>query len=322
MKDTALVVFAYNRSNHIIKTLTSILKNNINFENTFIFIDGPKDNIEDRKKVLEVTNLVKNTIKIRPEIKVFCNSNNKGLAISVIEGINYVFENTNCEKVIVLEDDCNPDFVFFEYMNKSFDFYEIFNRKSHRKVMHISGFGLPLRTHLQTNNPSINYLNSYPCSWGWGTWKKYWIDCDFNDTQYYNEVLNSPNLKRDFNKDGSAFSEFLEKQLNGEVNSWLIRWYAYLFKNNALSSWKTLSSIDNSGFDGTGNHRVKFDRFNQSVKYKNIYSAKNPQQLFNFSEDTSGLKCSNEFKRYFINKKDKLKPINITYFLHRKIRGI
>lgn len=322
MRKTALVIFAYNRNDHIHKTLNSVIKNEMNFENTFIFIDGPKDREEDEKKVFEVTKTIENLVKDKPEIKIFRGIENKGLASSVIEGINYVFKNTDCEKVIVLEDDCNPDEVFFEYMNDSFDFYENFNKKSSRKVMHISGFGLPLKNHLLNKKNAINYLNTYPCSWGWGTWKKYWIDCNFVDNKYYNEILNDPNLEKKFNENGSAFSDFLKKQLSGEVNSWLIRWYAHLFKNNALSSWKVLSSIDNSGFDGSGNHKVKFDRFNQSKKYKEIFNAKIHREPIGFSEKISNPELNNEFNKYFINKSDKLKLSNITYFLYRKIRGI
>lgn len=325
MDKTALAIFAYNRSNHLNETLNAIFSSKEIPNNIYVFIDGPKNNDVDIKKVEEVTTTIDNfSENIGIKFNILKNHKNQGLANSIINGINHIFSNSDCEKIIVLEDDCKPSEDFFEYMHNSFNFYDKMNKKSKNKVMHISGFGLPLNYNVKNNSDTINYINYYPCSWGWGTWKKYWEKCDFEDNNYYNQILEDEELTRKFNSNGSIFSDFLKMQLDGRVNSWLIRWYAHLFKSQGLSTWKVVSSIDNSGFDGSGNHKVKFDRFNQTIKYKN--ELKNLNKPNNndvkYSEEYFDMKIEKEFNRYFINKKDKKKISNILYFSKRKLRGV
>jgi hypothetical protein len=170
--------------------------------------------------------------------------------------------------------------------------------------MHISGFGIPLK-----NRPNEDsYITPYPCSWGWGTWKRHWILCDFNDNIFYNEILNNKILMSQFDWSGKSFSNFLDLQLKGKVNSWLIRWYAHIFKNKGVCLWATNSKLENIGFDGTGQHKVIFDRFNQkSIKEKSHFEFRK-----NINFDFTVLK---EFKQFFMGPKiiDKIKTVIYMY---------
>lgn len=321
--NTSISIFGFNRPIHLENTLSTLSNLNVKNEKIFIFVDGPR-NSEDIPYV-EETLIVAEKYKqkfeaIDNEVEIVNSKKNIGLAKSIIRGINHVFENTNSQRIIVLEDDCRPSKEFLTYMNNAFDYYEEYNKFSDQKVMHISGFGLPLNYYLKNNTHELNYLNSYPCSWGWGTWKEFWIECKFNDSKYYEEILNNNHLKNQFNNDGSAFSEFLDLYRQGKVNSWLIQWYAYIFKNSGLCSWKILSSIDNSGFDGTGNHKVKFDRFNQTEKYIETLNKKMKGQPLRFTNEFYNIEIQKEFKRYFISSKDKIKINILSYFLMKKLR--
>lgn len=314
----ALAIFAYNRVDHIVSTLERILKDSNRPDNVYIFVDGPKESEEDKFRVQSVVLKVKELIINFPSIKLIIRNKNVGLSNSVISGINYVFNNFNFDKIIVLEDDCRPDTDFFNYMYKSFEYYEKYNENKTSKVMHISGFGLPLNFYLKHKKNDVNFINKYPCSWGWGTWKTHWESCNFQDEEFYNAILGNEELIKGFNENGSAFTEFLKRQLNKEVDSWLIRWYAHLYKNNGLATWKVTSSIDNSGFDGSGNHRVKFDRFNQTSSYIEKSSGYRRNVFVNSVIEK---KINKEFKKYFIDKKDKFKPQILLYFISKKIKG-
>lgn len=277
---TAIILFVYNRPNHTRKVIEGLKKNSV--EEVFVFCDGIKN--EDHKKDVLETRKIIDSIDWCLVNKEY-SEKNKGLATSVIYGVTKAF-NMGFERVIVLEDDCIPNDCFIDYMNKALDFYE-----KDGKVMHVSGFGLPMRQKIKKST----YLTPYPCSWGWGTWKKYWMKCDFEDIEEYKKLLNNKNEIKNFNLAGSAFSDFLYRQLNGKVNSWLVRWYFHIYKNNGVCVWKTNSIITNDGFDGTGVHKVKFDRFNQ----------KEIRKEFNYEFEDSNILDSNiikEFKRYFINK--------------------
>ena len=277
---TAVILFVYNRPQHTSKVIEGLKNNDI--DELFVFSDGIK-NDKHREDVLKTRDII-NNINWCSVIKEYSDIN-KGLATSVIYGVNKVF-NMGYDRVIVIEDDCVPKDDFINFMNEAFDFYE-----NDSKVMHISGFGLPMKQKIDTST----YITPYPCSWGWGTWKKYWVECNFNDIDGYKRLLNDKKEIKRFNRSGSAFSEFLEKQLKGEVNSWLIRWYYHIYKQNGVCIWKTNSSINNQGFDGTGVHKVRFDRFNQ----QNI----DKDEEFKFEQSNiSREKIIKEFKRFFINK--------------------
>lgn len=290
---TAVILFVYNRPTHTAKVIEGLKKNKI--EKLFVFADGIKDN-SHAGDVMKTRNIIDN-INWCEVIKEYSDEN-RGLAASVIYGVTKIF-NEGHDRVIIVEDDCVPDRSFIKFMNESFDFYE-----NDKKVMHISGFGLPLNQKIEKST----FITPYPCSWGWGTWKKYWEKCDFNDIQGYQTLLNNKEDIKLFNESGSAFSEFLKMQLEGKVNSWLIRWYYHIYKNNGVCVWKTNSSITNDGFDGTGVHKVKFDRFNQ----KNNKTEK----VFSFEgNNVPNKKIIKEFKRYFINKsfKERLKTVVYMY---------
>lgn len=277
---TAIILFAYNRPIHTKKVIEGLKKNNI--KELFIFCDGIK-NESHEKDVLETRKLI-DDIKWCLVNKEYAKEN-KGLANSVIYGVTKIF-NMGYERVIVLEDDCIPNEYFIEYMNKAFDFYENDDR-----VMHISGFGLPMKQKIEEST----YITPYPCSWGWGTWKKYWEKCNFDNIDEYKKLLNDKDGVKKFNYSGSAFSDFLYRQLNGMVNSWLIRWYFHIYINDGVCVWKTNSAIINNGFDGTGVHKVRFDRFNQ----------KGIQSELKYQFEKSNIpkkKIIKEFKRYFIDK--------------------
>lgn len=317
-EDVFLAIFAYNRLDHITETLKKVIKIECKPAQIFVFIDGPK-NLEDKNKIEKVKEAIID-MNSQSIFKIITKEKNEGLSKSIINGINYIFKNEKCEKVIVLEDDCKPDDDFFEYMKKSFKFYEQYNIDALNKVMHISGFGLPLDYHKQNLVEHQNYLNKYPCSWGWGTWKKYWNECDFNDQIAYRKILSSHKEIKKFNEDGSAFSDFLYKQQKGEVDSWLIRWYVHIYKSEGISSWKVKSSIDNSGFDGSGKHKVKFDRFNQSEKYKKKLNTNITSNEFSTALYTENLR--KEFKKYFISHSDKFKINILSYFIIKKFKSL
>ena len=253
---TAIIYYCYNRKSHTEKSLTKILEYNKNSP-LFIFIDGPKTPL-DSILVEQVKSYVQGSIDNSNKCKLIFRDKNYGLAKNVICGVNEVF-NLGFESVIVIEDDCVPDASFFPFVNDALKTLRL-----NKKVMHISGFGLPMKFKPQKGY----YYSPYPCSWGWATWKDRWDKCDFEDNSYYRQVLNNKELTDQFDWAGKSFSHFLKLQQAGAVNSWLIRWYAHIFKNNGVCLWPTYTCLKNIGFDGSGIHQVSFDRFNQPANHK------------------------------------------------------
>ena len=115
----ATLLFVYNRSYHTEQVLTSLKQNSVLPEKLFIFQDGQKFGC-DSKEWNKVNALINAINWCDKEIHV--SAVNKGLATSIISGINYVFE--KYDAVIVLEDDCVPAVNFISFMNLCFEKYE------------------------------------------------------------------------------------------------------------------------------------------------------------------------------------------------------
>lgn len=246
----AIIYFCYNRVDHLNSSLPKILEFKKELP-LFIFCDGPTKH--NTAKTTKVRNYVQQITNETENCKTTLRKKNLGLANNVISGVNEVF-NLGYDAVSVLEDDCIPYSNYFDYMEKTLNYYESFEN-----VMHVSGFGMPLK-----NKPMKDtYITPYPCSWGWGTWKSKWVICDFEDQAYYQKILSNTYLTKMFNWSGKSFSYFLTLQAKGEVNSWLIRWYAHIFKSKGVCVWATDTKLKNVGFDGSGQHKVKHDIYNQ-----------------------------------------------------------
>ena len=91
----------------------------INTSNLYIFQDGMKENtnVEEWKSV---NRLIQEIDWCETYVQV--SETNKGLAKSIVAGVDYVLQ--ECDAVIVLEDDCVPHPQFMEYMLKALKKYE------------------------------------------------------------------------------------------------------------------------------------------------------------------------------------------------------
>ena len=132
----AVLLFTYKRSDHTKKVIDALRKNIVLPENLFIFQDGLKndDNYDEWKKV---NNLLHDINWCDKEIIV--SDFNKGLADSIVSGINYAFHERDADAVIVLEDDCVPAANFLVFMNQCLEKYQ-----DDKDVYSVSGYSWPI----------------------------------------------------------------------------------------------------------------------------------------------------------------------------------
>ncbi len=256
---TPIVLFTYNRPWHTRKTLDALNKNALAEKSKlFIFSDGFKGG-EDKKEVQEVRKVIRGTKGFK-DIEIIERDKNQGLANSVIDGVTEVVEEHG--KVVVLEDDLITSPSFLEYMNSMLESYE-----DEKKVFSISGYNHPLSLmKIPKNYPYDIYFNPRAASWGWATWKDRWEKADWK-VRDFNEFLKNKDLQKKFNQGGEDMSKMLIRQMNGEIDSWAIRWCHTHFKNNAYCVYPVVSYVDNIGYDGSGVHCGKTKR----NKFKNDY---------------------------------------------------
>ena len=272
-----ILLFTYNRLSHTNQTLEALLNNKLSKESElYIFSDGYK-NDNDKSDVLKVRKLI-HSIDGFKKIHIIENPHNYGLAKNIIQGVTKLIDIYG--KVIVLEDDLITSPWFLTFMNEALDKFEEDDR-----IGHIHGFCYPI------DNLPDAFLIKWVGSWGWATWKRSWKL--FNpDGKYLLNKIKKRNLSRKFDFDSNyPYTKMLQRQVNGENDSWAIRWNASLFLNNILSVNAGKSLVQNIGFDGSGVHSG-IDKIHFISLYKNRLNI----DIINISEDKSARRA---FGKYY-----------------------
>jgi Glycosyl transferase family 2 len=241
-----IVVFAYNRPDHLRGCLTSLAANPQAKKSVLtIYCDGPKPN-EDVTNIETVRKIAQEWACKAPsafaEIRVVEQKANMGLAKSVISGVTQ--ELVEYDRIIVVEDDLvvSPDFLAF--MNEGLELYE-----HDSEVISIHGFMYALETDV---GQSV-FLRGADC-WGWATWRRGWELFRHDSTELLRE-LKQRDDRKDFDFNGAfPYTTMLKEQAAGNIDSWAIRWYASAFLADKLTLYPGRSLVSNVGQDSSGTH--------------------------------------------------------------------
>ena len=261
---TGIALFVYNRPEHTQEVLKVLQRNNI--PKLYIFSDGTKDK-KDKDSVDKVRNLIDSIDWC--ETETIKSKENKGLANSIVYGVNYVLEKH--ERIIVLEDDCIPSDDFIAFMEKCFDKYE-----NNKKVMNITGYSLPIK--IPDNYPYDIYFSYRSSSWGWGTWRRAWKYFGRNKL-ILDEIEKSSNLRKKINRAGEDLIPMLKNQINGKIDSWAVFWAINIVKNEGICINPVKSKIKNIGHDGTGIHGGINNRYKVKLIKENINLLNLPEEI-------------------------------------------
>ena len=238
------VVFAYNRPEHLRRTLSALAENHGAGETeVFVFVDGPK-NESGKAGWEEVISVAKSFEGSFKNMTLNISEKNKGLAESVINGAGEIIEKYG--RVIVVEDDSVSAKTFLSFMNDALDFYG-----DDPEIWSIGGYTVPMTIPEDYRRSVIKTGRS--SSYAWATWKERWdkIDWEVGD---YSSFKKNFSARRRFNMWGSDRSGMLDNQMNGTINSWAIRFDYAMFKNNMYNIVPVQSLIQSIGRDGSGTH--------------------------------------------------------------------
>lgn len=241
MKLAPIAIFAFNRPDHLKKLIQS-LRRNREFADShlFIFVDGPRNESES-EIVQQVINVARdeNTSK---NVKVVVRPQNIGLAKSLLSGIEEVL--SEHEELIVLEDDLVVGEHFLKFCNEGLQTYQ-----DDKNVASIQGFTFDINS-----IPEDTYFLRGADCWGWATWKDRWKEVNRDGHQLLNEIREQ-NLTRSFDLEGAyPYTQLLERQSRGVVDSWAILWHASMYLQKRLSLYPRETLVENLGLDGSGTH--------------------------------------------------------------------
>lgn len=266
MKLSPVIIFAYNRPDHLYQTLMALASNELaSTTSVFIFIDGPKDKF-DIVKVGAVQGVAEQFTQFL-SVEIRKKNKNLGLAASIINGVSEVLQ--QYESVIVLEDDLITSASFLNYMNDALEKYRYSSQ-----VMSVSAFGKnEISEKLKKTDEYDAYFIPRNSSWGWGTWRDSWLLADWGVGDYRG-FSKDKNRRKQFSKVGNDVCLMLDLQQCGLIDSWAIRWTYAHFSNSGVSLIPYQSYVQNIGFDGSGTNCRVSTRFlvdlSKSVKFANL----------------------------------------------------
>ncbi len=242
-----VVLFAFNRPDHVRRTLAALSANPPAAEtDLFIFCDGPVTD-QDSAAVEDVRRICRG-VKGFQSLHLTEREHNLGLATSIREGVTEVLQMT--EGVIVLEDDllAHPSFLWF--MNEALTRYQ-----SDSRLLSVSGY-LPPAWRLRKRPSSIPdvWLSRRNLSFGWGTWRAAWNSVQWDQAEHDDFADDEAAWEAFAEVGGEDLPWMLHQELKGALNSWSIRFsYAHM-RSNRFAVLPGASYLKPIGFDGSGRH--------------------------------------------------------------------
>lgn len=250
LEPAPLILFAYNRPDHLRRTLDSLRQNPLAAQSRlYAFSDGPKT-ATDAAAVLEVREILRKTEGFAG-VELEESPENQGLAQSVIRGVTRVLERHG--RAVVLEDDLEFSTDFLAFMNAALDAY------AHRPdVFSVSGYLYPIA--LPPGYAHDVLLLPRASSWGWATWCDRWERTDWAVGDF-SELQKNPAARQPLLRGGADLWPMLQKQQRGLISSWAVRWSLAHARHGAYGVYPRESKVRNTGADGSGTHSGNTRRY-------------------------------------------------------------
>lgn len=291
-----IIVFAYNRPDHLRNTLEALSKNDLADQSELtIFCDGPKEGASEvQLSAIQEVRHVAHEKQWCKNVTVIESEQNKGLANSIIAGVTSVVEEFG--RVIVLEDDIVTSRGFLKYMNDALDLYE-----SDERVMHVSGYMYPHKGKLPDT-----FFCALPLCWGWATWKRAWRFFE-DDARKWSDYYEKNGLWDRFNVfGGNILQKQLEDNVRGVIRTWFVKWHSSVLFHDGLALFPGVSLVDNIGMDGTGEHCSTSGSFSNGILADHVQVRRIP-----LKEDRKGRNAIRHFYQgYWYSKRNRRKLLN------------
>ena len=245
-----IIVFSYNRPDHLRQTLDRLAKNTLASQSVlYIYCDGAKANAtSDQLAKVQENRRVAHAASGFKAIYVVERESNVGLKNNIVSAVTEIVNQYG--RVITLEDDIITSVGYLRYMNDALEMY-----KDDEQVMHISGYMWP---HKGTLPDTFFYEVPYPGG-GWATWQRAWKHYTDDAKPLYDYWCTRWD---EFNKFGGDYLQNqLEKNYRGVMKTWFIKWHAVMLQRGALTLYPGQSLTNNIGFDELGTNCYTTDKF-------------------------------------------------------------
>lgn len=232
--------------------------------------DGPRVNRSDDQELVDQTRKVIERIDWDCSVKSDFSTINLGCRAQMAKAITWGFQ--QCERMIILEDDCVPNDSFFPYCRDLLDKYADENQ-----VMTVSGNTYPTSGF----NDSSYRFSKYPLIWGWASWRRAWQHYElemqrWNDSGVQQQVLDE---FTDSESERNFWRDIFDRQSAGEINTWDYSWTFACWLNRGLTILPRQNLVSNIGF---GDHATHTFDCNSPMANRSTFPtkvAKHPREI-------------------------------------------
>ena len=217
-------------------------------EKLWIAADAPHpDRAEEQRLCAEARAMALDGIDWPCEVATRFSDEHLGCRKAVSKALEWAF--TEHERLIILEDDCIPDFTFFQWCD------ELLEKYAHEpRIMQICGSNL---SGIRAPDGMSGNFSRFGPIWGWATWRRAW--------QLYDvEIKTWPDLR-----DSSALKQLCPEPFEaewrrevfdsvyfGRLDTWDYQWAYARMVHGMLSVFPTVNLIQNIGFGDGATHTI------------------------------------------------------------------
>ena len=257
-----VLIVTYDRLEHLRKTITS-LRNNIYAEQTDLFIASDfQRSGSEANKVAAVRSYLKSIDGFK-SVMVFERDKNFGAVENCLSALRVIFD--RYDRFIILEDDIVTAPGFLKFINQAFEKYG-----ANERVFSITGYCPPIEV------PSSYHYDAFflgrMSAWGCGFTKERYESVLEISRKEFDEFAANKKLSRAFVKGGGKdLLVMLKDVAYGSLDARDVRGMYTQFMKDQYTVYPTQSLVLNIGFDGTGIHCGKTDRFDVALSDKTTF---------------------------------------------------
>ena len=232
--------------------------------------DGPRRDRPDDNALVKQTRAIFDSIDWDCEVQFNFSDTNKGCRQQMADAISWGFEQH--ERLIILEDDCQPNDSFFSFCHQMLIRY-----RESPEVMMISGNNYPQAGEFQHDYR----FSKYPLIWGWATWRRAWQRYDL-EMKLWDKLEVRDYVLNNFteNPEERAFwQNIFENQCAGKIDTWDYSWTFACWAHNGLSILPRVNLVSNIGFGEQATHTLEKQSPMANQKTYPLEASNHPQGI-------------------------------------------
>lgn len=258
-----VLIVTYDRLEHLQKTITS-LRGNIYADKTDLFVASDYQRTDsEANRVAAVRGYLKSIDGFK-SVTVFEREKNFGVVDNSILALQFIFD--KFDRFIIMNDDLVTAPGFLKFTNEAFERYG-----DNERVFSITGYCPPIRI------PSTYRYDAFflgrMSAWGCAMTKDRFDSVREITREEFDEFAASKKLSRAFvEAGGEDMLAMLKLVADGSLEAWDVRCMYTQFMKHQYTVYPTQSLVLNIGFDGTGMHCGRTDKFDVTLSDKVNFS--------------------------------------------------